>query len=300
MDRQHVGGQYWSADAGADAMITLRDGRALAWHEWGAPDGTPCLWLQGTPGSRLDRTPHPETWERHRLRVLMADRPGFGKSSRAPGARLRDIADDLAELLDHLQLDRTRLIGASGGGPHALALCAAHPDRLAATTVVVGLAPLTDDDLAAMIPVNTEGTRRARTSWNAVHELVASQRELMLPDPLAAFQEMMATAPPSDRETIADPGWQEVFRLGMIEALRQGAEGWADESMRLFGEWDLQPEDVPDHVVWWHGRSDVNAPLQAVERFTARMPSVDLRLWEGGHLEGYRHEDEILADLLAR
>ena len=102
----------------------------------------------------------------------------------------------------------------------------------------------------------------------------------MVTDPLAAFQGLMATAPPSDRETIADPAWQEVFVLGMTEALRQGAEGWADESMRLFAEWDLRPEDVPTHVVWWHGRSDANAPLRAVERFSARMPSVDLRLFD--------------------
>jgi pimeloyl-ACP methyl ester carboxylesterase len=280
--------------------MTLRDGRTLAWHDWGVPDGTPCLWLQGTPGSRLDRTPHPEHWERQQLRVLMADRPGFGGSTRAPGARLRDVADDLAQLLDHIGLDRIRLIGASGGGPHALALCAAHPDRVHAATIVVGLAPLDDEDLAAMIPLNTEGTRRARKSWDSVYELVAAQREVMVADPPAAFAGLMATAPPSDRETIADPAWQEVFRVGMAEALRQGAEGWADESVRLFGEWDLRAEDVATHVVWWHGRSDANAPLRAVERFTARMPSVDLRLFDGGHLAGYRHEEEILADLLAR
>lgn len=301
MDPQPQGSPYWSADAGVDATTALRDGRTIAWHEWGPEDGTPCLWLQGTPGSRLDRTPHPETWERHQLRMLMADRPGFGKSSRAPGARLNDVADDLAQLLDHLELDRIRIIGASGGGPHALAFCAAYPERVLAATVVVGLAPLADEDLAAMIPVNTEGTQRARTSWDAVHELVAQQREVMLADPPAAFQGMMATAPPSDRETIADPAWQEVFRLGMLEALRQGAEGWADEAVRLFGKWDLQPTDVRTHVVWWHGPSDVNVPLPAVERFTAPMPSVDLRVWqEGGHLEGYRHEEEILAELLAR
>jgi pimeloyl-ACP methyl ester carboxylesterase len=234
------------------------------------------------------------------MRVLMADRPGFGGSSRAPGARLRDVADDLAELLDHLGLDRIRVLGGSGGGPHALAVCAAHPDRVRAATVVVGLAPLTDEDVAAMIPLNAEAARRARKGWESVFEVLAAQREAILADPLAAFRAIMATAPPSDRETMADPAWQEVLLLGVTEALRQGAEGWADESLRLTGEWDLRPEDVPTHVVWWHGRSDVNAPLRAVERFTAWMPSVELRLWNGGHLEAFRHEEEILADLLAR
>jgi pimeloyl-ACP methyl ester carboxylesterase len=284
-----------------DATLTLRDGRTLAWHEWGVPDGTPCLWLQGTPGSRLSRTPHPERWERHHVRVLMADRPGFGGSTRAPGARLRDVADDLVQLLDHLGLDRVPVLGGSGGGPHALALCATHPERVRAATVVVGLAPLTDEDVAAMIPLNAEAARRARKGWQSVHEVVAAQREAILADPLAAFRAIMATAPASDHETMAEPAWQEAFLLGVTEALRQGAEGWADESMRLTGgEWDLRPEEVSTHVVWWHGRSDANVPLPAVERFTARMPSVELRLWDGGHLEAYRHDEEILADLLAR
>src|SRR4051794_7341951 len=47
-----------------DATLTLRDGRALAWHAWGVPDGVPVLRLQGTPGSRLSRYPRPELWER--------------------------------------------------------------------------------------------------------------------------------------------------------------------------------------------------------------------------------------------
>jgi surfactin synthase thioesterase subunit len=73
----------------------------------------------------------------------------------------------------------------------------------------------------------------------------------------------------------------------------------AEESMRLFGEWDLRAEDVRPHVVWWHGRSDANAPLRAVERFTARIPSVELRLWDGGHL-GANRQEEILVGLLGR
>jgi hypothetical protein len=69
--------------------------------------------------------------------------------------------------------------------------------------------------------------------------------------------------------------------------------------IRLFGEWDIRPRDIGTHVVWWHGRHDANTPLSAVERFTARMSSVDLRVWDGGHLEAHRREEEVLADLLA-
>jgi pimeloyl-ACP methyl ester carboxylesterase len=86
-----------------DGRLTLRDGRTLAWHEWGAPDGTPVLRLQGTPNSRFAR--HPIS-ERLGVRVIMADRPGYGASTRMPGRGLALVADDLVELLDHLGLDR--------------------------------------------------------------------------------------------------------------------------------------------------------------------------------------------------
>jgi pimeloyl-ACP methyl ester carboxylesterase len=86
-----------------DGRLTLRDGRTLAWHEWGAPDGIPVLRLQGTPNSRFARHP---IWERLGVRVIMADRPGYGASTRMPGRGLALVADDLVELLDHLGLDR--------------------------------------------------------------------------------------------------------------------------------------------------------------------------------------------------
>ena len=40
-------------EAGVDGRLVLRDGRTLAYHEWGVPDGIPVLRLQGTP--RYDR-----------------------------------------------------------------------------------------------------------------------------------------------------------------------------------------------------------------------------------------------------
>ena len=39
-----------------DGVLTLRDGRELAWRWWGDNDGTPLLRIQGTPSSRLQRS----------------------------------------------------------------------------------------------------------------------------------------------------------------------------------------------------------------------------------------------------
>lgn len=140
----------------------MRDGRTLAWHEWGARDGTPLLRLQGTPGSRLSRYPRLSLWERLGLRVIMADRPGYGASTRLPGRGLAVVADDLVELLDHLALARVPLMGGSGGGPHVLAMCARHPERVRAATVVVGAVPFEDDDVPLLVGLNAEAYGRIR------------------------------------------------------------------------------------------------------------------------------------------
>jgi pimeloyl-ACP methyl ester carboxylesterase len=282
--------------------LTLRDGRTLAWHEWGARDGTPLLRLQGTPGSRLSRYPRLSLWERLGLRVIMADRPGYGASTRLPGRGLAVVADDLVELLDHLALARVPLMGGSGGGPHVLAMCARHPERVRAATVVVGAAPFEDDDVPLLVGLNAEAYGRIRDGgWDALYPLLAEHRDALLADPISAFRAAMAGAPESDREIMADPAWQRAFAQGASEALRPGAEGWTDETTAIFTAWDIDPEDVAVHIVWWHGRHDANVPLQAAERVVARIPSVDLQVWDAaGHLESYHREEQLLAGLMSR
>ena len=93
---------------------------------------------------------------------MTTERPGFGASTRLPGRRFREHADDLAEVLDHLGLDRVHLTGGSGAAPHELALCQYHPDRVVAATVVAGIAPFRDDEIDTMIPINAQVARLAR------------------------------------------------------------------------------------------------------------------------------------------
>jgi pimeloyl-ACP methyl ester carboxylesterase len=110
----------------------------------------------------------------------------------------------------------------------------------------------------------------------------------------------MDAAPPTDRAVMDDPDWQRVLIEDQREALRQGAEGWADEAM-VFGSWDFDPSPVSCSPTWWHGEHDANAPIAAVRRLMATMGDVDLQLWnEAGHLEAYPRHDEILAELLSR
>ena len=285
----------------SDGRLTLHDGRTLAWREYGPSGGRPILRFQGTPGSRNSRHPHEDAYERLDARVIVFDRPGYGASSRLPGRGVAVVADDAAELLDHLGLDAVHVSGGSGGGPHALAFAANHPERVRAATVVVGMAPIEEEDLGGLIELNRQGWHAAREGWDAMYELLAPMRESVLADPLAGFRAAMEAAPASDQAVMDDPAWQRVLVEDVTEAFRPGAEGWADEAMALNLPWDFDVADVRCSVTWWHGEHDANAPLAAVRRLLDGASGVDLRVWaDAGHLEAYRRHDEIVGELLAR
>src|SRR4029077_159835 len=83
-----------------DGVLELSDGRELAWRWWGDEGGIPVLRIQGPPASRLSRNPDATVQRELGVRYLMADRPGYGGSTRKPGRGIADIADDLVALLD--------------------------------------------------------------------------------------------------------------------------------------------------------------------------------------------------------
>lgn len=284
-----------------DQRTTLPDGRQLGWRVWGDPEGRPMLRLQGTPGSRLSIPPLHREWSDRRLRVIMADRPGFGLSTRLPGRRVIDIADDYAVLLDRLQLDSVAVLGISGGGPHALAFAVRHPDRVRALSVVAGVPPLTDSDVSLVPKSNAISYQLAKVGWEALNSFTAQERETMLADPVAGLRASMVNAPSDDQRIMAEPSWQHAHGIGVREALRQGGEGWTDETMAILAPWGFEPEQVQPHVSWWAGEADINCPLSAVRRYVNRLPSADLHVWEGaGHLRQYLRANQFLADLTRR
>ncbi len=108
-------------------------------------------------------------------------------------------------------------------------------------------------------------------------------------------------APAKDREIMSDPAWQRLNRENTNEALKQGAEGWTDESMAFHREWDFDVAKIRSSVTWWHGDDDKNAPLSAARRVAAHVPNVDLHVWHAeGHFASLVHEQEIVTELLSR
>jgi len=230
--------------------------------------------------------------------MLTADRPGFGRSSRLPGRGLSAVADDLAALLDALGLDRLPVISFSGGGPHALAFAARHPDRVSAVTVLVGAAPLAPDERARLVAVNRSSLEAAEHGWDALHRHLEIVRQRILS---SGSWSTLDDVPVSDREIMADPAWQRVDRANTVEALRQGAEGWADEALALIGPWDFRPAEVLASVTWWHGTDDANVPFSAAQRVVAQLPNGGVQVWHNeGHFAAIKHEPEAIYELVRR
>jgi pimeloyl-ACP methyl ester carboxylesterase len=282
-----------------DGVLELRDGRELAWRWWGEPGAAPVLRIQGTPSSRLQRNPDESVMRELGVRYLMADRAGYGGSTRKPGRGIVDIAGDYAELLEAHGLDRVPAMGTSGGGPHVLALAARHPDRVSAVTVVVGGTPLVDDEVAQLVGVNAHGYALAEQGWEPLYEFLAEVRNRLLGD--EGMQGVLSDAPETDRKIMSDPAWQRMSRENIAETLKQGAEGWTDESFAMHGQWDFDPAEVKASVTWWHGDDDKNAPLSAARRVVAKLRQVDLRIWhDEGHFASLTHDKEIVQELLGR
>lgn len=287
----------------SDESLVRPDGRTVAWTRIGKQGGIPVVRMPGTPGSRWSVRADRSIFARRRLDVITTERPGFGRSTRLPGRGFAEHADDIAAILDFLDLDRVLIIGASGGAAPLLAFASRHPDRVLAATVTVGISPYEDAEIDQMLELNARGCRLVRDGDEAgLRQLLNGPYEQLRRDPLAGLTVAMASAPDSDRTLMADPVWQAGTAHSIRDAFAPGIDGWVDETMAMFSPWtDIDLDAIRTSVTWWHGRSDRNTPMSAARRLIDRLPTATLRdLGEVGHLEPYLREGEILDELLSR
>ena len=122
--------------------LALGDGRTLHVYDTGTGDGTIGLavfWQHGTPSTGAPPEPLFAAAAERGTRWVSHDRPGYGGSTPHPGRDVASAAADVASIADALGIDRFAVMGASGGGPHALA-CAAVWPRFVATMTASGAA----------------------------------------------------------------------------------------------------------------------------------------------------------------
>lgn len=295
-----LGGSFAGSSSSNRASVTVSpdtqaalapDGRTLTFAEWGDPDGYPVFSLHGTPNSRYARHHDEGKYVEAGARLITYDRPGYGRSDRNRGRRVVDCVSDVATIADTLGIDRFAITGASGGGPHALAVAARLPDRVVRAAAAVSPAPYDVADFdwfEGMDPLNVR-----EIQWALGGEAVLAPE---LEREAAEMQERVAADPAkilgddwglseADRAELARPERRDVIRQDVSEALRTGVWGWVDDTLAFVEPWgfDVREIRVPTRIIY--GLTDVLAPARHGQWLAANVPKAEVVAEEGaGHL----------------
>lgn len=226
---------------------TLESGRTLAYTCSGAPDGPPVVAHHGTPGSRLFATLLSDVAAAEGIRLIVPDRPGYGRSSPPPDDwTWWDWQTDLSELLDSMSIDRAAVMGFSGGGPFAFTAATSEwATRLGLVSTVVpptetGLATLSKIPFAVRLLFGVSSTIATVSGPEAIVKQYTDR----------AVSDAIGHAVAED----------------FHEALRQDTRAVAREN-RSFATQTLTPEQTATPTRAWHGTQDENTPLGPVQEF---------------------------------
>jgi len=247
-----------------DLTIRLPDGRPLSVWAGGDPGGVPAIYFHGTPSSRLLAVAGHDAAVRQGVRLIAANRPGYGAAPDAPTS-LTSVAEDTLALADALGLSRFAVLGVSGGGPYALACGALEPARVAAVGVAVGIGPwrLIDpresnpEDRAALALADAGSVGATLVAFKrAATEEYASMLEL---DDDAMMDEFIRLVPEPERVAVFTPQMRTWWAADMREALTS-YDGYARDNLAWGGDWDIDLASVVSPTWLWYGDEDRLVP----------------------------------------
>lgn len=279
--------------------IWLRDGRWLAYAEYGDPKGKPTFYFHGLFGSRLERHPNESIATSLGIRIITIDRPGCGLSDFKLGRKLLDWSDDVAELANTLKIDRFAVVGVSGGGPYVLACAFKIPHRLTTAALISSVAPFD-------LPKATNGMMWSQrilfslarhTPW-LLGLPVWIMGFLLRHYPEQYLKQITTLMPECDQVILSQPEVKEMLKEDFAEAFRAGPWGCIWEMVMLVRPWGFRLEDITIKIHLWQGDKDVNVPLQMGQYMASAIPNCHVKFCSGeGHLLFFDRWQEILAVL---
>lgn len=266
--------------------VTTRDGTRIHFEDGGS--GRPVVFSHGWPL-------HSGAWDAQRFslaasgfRCIAHDRRGHGLSSRPwEGHDLDHYADDLADLIEALDLRDVVLVGHSTGGGEVTRYVGRHGTSRVAGVVLVSAIPplmLRTDDNPEGTPLEVFDELRARS--------IVDRSQLYLD---------LASGPFYGGNRAGARISEGIVRAFWLQGMMASQKA-AYDCIRAFSETDLTEDlrriDVPTLIL--HGDDDQIVPIQASAMRSSRLvPGAKLKVYPGApHGLPTTHADAVSQDLL--
>ncbi|WP_406481856.1 alpha/beta fold hydrolase [Streptomyces sp. NBC_01615] len=266
--------------------VTASDGAQIYYKDWGT--GRPIVLSHGWPLNS-------DSWEAQQLflasngfRAIAHDRRGHGRSTQTwHGNEMNTYADDLATLIDTLDLRDATLVGFSTGGGEVARYVGRHGTARIAQLVLVSAVPpfmLKTDDNPGGVPIE---------EFDAIRAGSLADRSQLYHD-LADGPFFGNNRPGADvSQGIRDAFWRQSLQAGHRSAYECVAAFSATDFRA-----DLDAFDVPTLVI--HGDDDQVVPFEVGGKASAaRIKNATLKVYPGApHGITDTHKDELGSDLL--
>jgi pimeloyl-ACP methyl ester carboxylesterase len=243
----------------------LTDGRTLGYGLYGAEEGPLVVVLDG-PGSRGLGRALAAPAHQLGIKLLVVDRPGFGRSTPDPRGSFPRVAEAIVALTDHLEYARCGILAQSGGTPYALALASAGGDRIMGLGFIGALAPLDGRHGLGGVggPMRPAFLLARYAPWLLAPVCRALARKSRR-DPEAAARAYAERLPPDDRAVLDDPAYWAIHATSSAEILSH-PRALAREVRLLVQPWNVDFRAVTAPVAMWVGELDVTHPPAASHR----------------------------------
>lgn len=268
------------------SKITVEGGVQIYYKDWGA--GQPVVFSHGWPLSA-------DAWDgqmlflgQHGYRVIAHDRRSHGRSDQTwDGNNMNQYADDLAQLIEALDLHNVVLVGHSTGGGEVAHYIGRHGTARVAKAVLVGAVP--------PLMLKTE-----KNPGGLPLEVFDGIRKSTFDNRAQFFKDLTIPFYGYNREGAqVSEGVRESFWLqGMLAGIK-GAYDCIREFSEVDYTEDLKKMDVPTLIL--HGDDDQIVPIGASAlRAIELVPNGTLKIYPGApHGLTTTHQDQFNADLLA-
>ncbi|MCB1492027.1 MAG: alpha/beta fold hydrolase [Rhodobiaceae bacterium] len=307
VDRSSGGGKV--AATGSDnpvreTSLAVPGDRTMTVAEIGPPNGRPVLFVHGMLDGYATTPAVVQALNRRGIRLIAPARPHFGSSPpdtrKMPPAPLR-LVDDIAAILDHLDIERCPVIGHMAGAPYAYALATRLPGRVSQVISVAGGVPiLSDRQFAVMGHRQRVVARTARYTPLLLPILLRAGIALLDAGGEEAFMAALYRDAPVDRAAATDPDIFAALTAGYHFSTAQGYRAFEIDSGVVTSDWSDLCANCRAPVTLVHGVHDPVVAIETVRAFASRNP--DFTLIEDtdcGQLVFFQRPDLVLSSILA-